>query len=328
VSDLDPITPEEAVDLYLEAMRDEKADSTLDAQMYRLRAFVAWCDEEGIDDLSQLDGRDLYAYRVWRREGGYDDEELKTVTLKGDLATIRTFLRFCADIEAVAGELYDQVPLPSIDGEGDVSDSTLPVDRADGILDYLERYEYASRDHVVLLTLWHTGCRAGELRALDLDDLDLHGNRAGATGPAVHFRHRPGTGTPLKNKDGGKRWASISSHVARVLEDWIDGPRPQVLDEHDRAPLITTQTGRIAVSTMRDSIYRVTRPCWRGEPCPHDRDPETCEATRHEAMSKCPSSRSPHDVRSGRVTAYRLDDVPRQVVSDRMNASREILDKH
>ena len=45
-------------------------------------------------------------------------------------------------------------------------------------------------------------------------------------------------------------------------------------------------------------------------------------------MSRCPSSRSPHYVRSGRVTRYRLDDVPKQVVSDRMDASSDILDKH
>jgi hypothetical protein len=51
-------------------------------------------------------------------------------------------------------------------------------------------------------------------------------------------------------------------------------------------------------------------------------------ATEHGRESKCPSARSPHDVRSGRVTGYRLQDVPRVVVSDRMDASEEILDKH
>ncbi|MEF8808143.1 MAG: site-specific integrase, partial [Natronomonas sp.] len=40
------------------------------------------------------------------------------------------------------------------------------------------------------------------------------------------------------------------------------------------------------------------------------------------------SARSPHDVRSGRVTAHRLADEDRALVSDRMNASEEILDKH
>lgn len=179
-----------------------------------------------------------------------------------------------------------------------------------------------------MLMLWHTGCRVGELRALDLEDLDLDGDRPNADGPAVHFLHRPETDTPLKNQEKGERWNTVSPFVAAVLEDWIDGPRPDVTDEHGREPLVTTDQGRIARSTMRDAIYRVTRPCWYGKECPHDRDPSTCEATNYKSMSTCPSARSPHDVRSGRVTAYRLADVPRQIVSDRMNAAEPILDKH
>ncbi len=46
MSDLEPITPSEVVNLYLEA-RDDIAANTTEAQDYRLRAFVAWCDEEG-----------------------------------------------------------------------------------------------------------------------------------------------------------------------------------------------------------------------------------------------------------------------------------------
>jgi len=45
-------------------------------------------------------------------------------------------------------------------------------------------------------------------------------------------------------------------------------------------------------------------------------------------MNACPSSRSPHDVRKGRVTKYRNDGVPRGVVADRLDCSEEILDKH
>lgn len=72
----------------------------------------------------------------------------------------------------------------------------------------------------------------------------------------------------------------------------------------------------------------MTRPCWRGEGCPHDRDPEECEAAHYSKMSTCPSARSPHDVRSGRVTAHRLADEDRSLVSNRMDASEDILDKH
>lgn len=113
-----------------------------------------------------------------------------------------------------------------------------------------------------------------------------------------------------------------------MIRDCISGPRREVFDEHDRNPVVTTAQGRIARTTIRNVLYRVTRPCWRGEECPHDRDPGDCEATEQGRMSRCPSARSPHDMRSGRVTAYRLQDTPRVVVSDRMDASERILDKH
>lgn len=146
--------------------------------------------------------------------------------------------------------------------------------------------------------------------------------------PGLNLMHRPDEGCPLKNDESGERWIAITQSVARVVRDYIEGPRNDVVDEYGREPLLTTTAGRPTVSTLRDNLYCVTRPCWRGEECPHDRDPEECEATFYKRASKCPSSRSPHDVRSGRVTAYAREDVPRRVVSDRLNASEEILDKH
>jgi integrase len=328
VSDLEPLAPREAIQMYLDSRRDDTTENTRDGQLYRLRAFATWCDEEGIDSLSELDGRDLYAYRIWRREGNYSDsDELAPTTLRGDLATLRAFLRFCGEIEAVPSEFFDRVPLPSVTGH-DVSDTTIEPDRVEEILDYLGEYDYASRTHVIVLLLWHTGCRMGALRALDVGDLDLNGDRPNADGPGIHFVHRPDAGTPLKNKAKSQRWNSIGGYVARVLDSYVEDRRTPVLDEYGREPLISTEHGRIARSTLRGTLYRVTRPCWRGKECPHDEDPDTCEYRRQARMSSCPSSRSPHDLRSGRLTYYRIQETDRTVVSDRMDASEDILDKH
>lgn len=324
MSDLEPLAPDRAIEMYLDARQDELTETTLDGQKYRLDAFRQFCEEEGIENLNTLSGRDLYAYRVWRREGqGEDREAIEPITLRGQLATLRSLLRFAAEVDAVPEDLRTKVPLPSVSGAAGVSDSTLEPARADTILDYLRKYEYASRNHVTTLLLWHTGARMGGIRALDVDDCELDEDD-----PGVQFVHRPETDTPLKNKENGERWNAISEYVAGVIRDYIDGPRHAVFDEHGRRPLITTRGGRASRSAVRQTLYRATRPCWYGEECPHNRDPEDCEATQNMKASTCPSARSPHDARSGRVTAYRRDDVPRRIVSDRLNASSQILDRH
>ncbi|MEY7852171.1 tyrosine-type recombinase/integrase [Natrarchaeobius sp. A-rgal3] len=326
---LEPISPLEAVEMYHDAMRDEHAESTRRSAKHRLRAFIQFCDENEIEDLNDLSGRDLYKYRSWRREGHGDDREpIKLVTLKGQLATLRRFLRFAANIDAVPPELYEQVTLPTMKNGEDVSETTLDPNRAIAILDYLERAQPGSRDHIIVMMLWRTGARTGAIRGLDLRDLDLDGSHPRVSGPAIRFVHRPETGTPLKNQEKGTRWNRISEKAARYIEDYIEYHRPDVTDEHGRNPLITTQYGRPAGNTFRTTLYRVTRPCWRGESCPHDRDVDECDATHLDHASKCPSSRSPHDVRSGRVTFYRREDVPRRIVKDRLNASEDILDRH
>lgn len=327
MTDLEPIAPSKAVELHLDAMKDDSAEWTQTSHKSDLRAFVEWCREErGIDNMNELDGRDLYEFRIWRREGGYSegkDGEIAKKTLHSNLATIRSFLRFCGEIEAVHEELYLKVPLPELSIGDEVSDSKIVPERVPPILAHMDRYEYASRDHVIWALFWDTGARLGAIRSIDLEDCELDGRT-----PGIDFVHRPETETPLKNDEASERYNRIGEDTAAVLQDWIDGPRPDTTDKHGRQPLITTANGRVSRNCIRDAVYRWTRPCYRGEGCPHDREPEHCEATDHTHMSKCPSSRSPHDLRKARVTKYRNDGVPRAVVGDRLNASEDVLDKH
>lgn len=317
--DLEPMAPDAALDMYLKTRRGEASDETLQSHKYRLGKFVEWCEQQEIGNLNDLTGRDLHAFRVWRREEG----DLKMVSLRGQLSTLRSYLRFCASVNAVPEGLRSKVMLPTVSQDEQVSQTSLDAARADDILAYLDRYHYASRQHVVTLLLWHTGMRVGALRSLDLDDCEL-GDRS----PGVELVHRPEKGTPLKNKERGERWVALSQRIARILQDYIDGPREDVTDDYGRDPLVTTTHGRPSDSTLRDAIYRATRPCWVGKECPHDRDPEECEATELHKASRCPSSRSPHDLRSGAITAHLLEDVPHEIVGDRMDVSRKVLDKH
>lgn len=197
----------------------------------------------------------------------------------------------------------------------------LETDDAEAMLAYLERYEYASINHVTATLLWHTMLRMGSVRALDVEDYDPEEQ-------SLRLRHRPSTDTPLKNKQEGERIIAVSGEVCLVLDDWIHEQRPEVTDDHGRNPLLTTRNGRVAKTTLRTYCYQMTRPCKYGQGCPHDRDTADCAALETSGASKCPSSVSPHPFRRGAITHYLQSDVPATVVGDRANVTSDVIDQH
>lgn len=322
MSALQPIGPQEAVELYLDSREAELSEKSLENQKYRLRSFVEWCDSEGIGNLNDLTGRDLHRFRVWRANGEGDRyDEISTVTLVGILQTLRKFLEFCASIDAVEQGMRERVLIPEVDPEDESSDEKLPAEQAKDLLRYLDRFHYASRDHFITAILWHTGIRLGSLRAFDLEDFDSEGQ-------FLRLRHRPETGTPLKNGTAAERKIAVGDHYVQVISDYIRHHRHDVTESSGREPLITSRQGRLTEVPIRQTLYRWTRPCMIAV-CPHDKHPESCDWMRNNAKaSRCPSSRSPHGVRRGAITQHLRDGVPEEVVTDRMNVSTDVLDQH
>ena len=303
--------------MYLEHRKGEVSKNTLQGYHYRLKHFIRWCDEKDVDDMNEVDGRALHRYRTWRRNEG----DIKKITLHGQLTALRGFIRFCESIDAVEEGLHDKILLPVMDEDEEISDEHLDGEDAKKLLDNLCKFEYASKNHIVMSVLWHTGIRIGTLHALDLEDYNDREAR-------LELKHRPQTDTPLKNREKGERYVALTKDVCNIINDWITHNRPETTDEHGREPLITGPNGRLTISSIRSIVYTVTRPCYYTDTCPHSRDMDTCEATKYGSESKCPSSVSPHSIRRGSITHFLSEDVPEEVVSDRMNVSRDILNKH
>ncbi|AQL41627.1 integrase [Halorientalis sp. IM1011] len=314
--DLEPLSPFKAVDLYLKHRESELSEKSLSNQRYRLDSFVEWCEKNDVDNLNDLTGRDLHHYRTWK------GQDVNAVTLRGILATLRKFLEFCASIDAVESGMRERVMLPELDEQEASRDIQLSEDRANEILDYLDDFAYASRDHVIVAILWHTGIRLGTLRAIDLDDWF-------SDEQALQIRHRPETETPLKNGKAAERQIAVGEYYTQVIDDYVEYHRYDVVDNHGRRPLISSEFGRLTAAPIRRTLYDWTRPCVLGKECPHDKDPDSCDAANYrESWTECPSSRSPHAVRRGSITWHLREGAPEEVVSDRMNASREVLEEH
>jgi site-specific recombinase XerD len=315
--ELEPIQPREAVEWYLEDKASEVSENTIKAHGYRLNHFVRWCDENGIENMNEIFGRDLQQYRLWRR----DDGDLNNVTMVTQLSTLRVFIRWCENIDAVTDGVHDKIMLPSLSKNEDRRTEMLDPEDAKELIKYLRNFSFATRTHALVEVMWHTGLRIGAAHSLDVADYKVDEQY-------LEIRHRPKKGTRLKNKQEGGRYASLTDEVCDVLDAYLQYHRIDSTDEYGREPLFSTKYGRPNKTTLRASIYRATRPCEYTGNCPHGREIKSCEAMKGDAASKCPSSVSPHAVRRGAITHHLSKDVPEKVVSDRMNVGLDILEKH
>ncbi|EMA25403.1 tyrosine-type recombinase/integrase [Haloarcula amylolytica] len=313
---LDPLDPPTAKQMYLDERRQEVADATLQSHEYRLKQFVQWCIDDGIDNMNEISGRDIHRFRVKRR----NKDELATASMKSQLATLRLFLRFCASIDAVEPGLDEKILLPTTTGKN-ARDELLTHDRAQKVLTHLEKFQYATLEHTLLAVIWHTGLRVGAAVGLDIKDYD-------ADGQHLRLVHRPDEGTSLKNQTESERFVALSDAICDVLDDWLSAKHPHKLDEFDRRPLFATNRGRLSRNRARSIAYQFTRPCVYENKCPHDRKIETCESRPTEYAYGCPSSLSPHPIRRGSITYHLQSDTPERVVSDRMDVGIDVLDRH
>lgn len=311
--ELHDLNPSEGLDLYLSEREPELREATIKTIRARIRIFTEWCDENEIESLRELDGMDLHRYRMSVAEG------ISRKTLACRLSAVRNFLRWVSNVEAVDPELPERISVPRADR---ARSRHLEKGAAEAILEYLQRFSYASRDHAAILLFWRSGARLGAIRGLDIEDYYPEEQY-------IAFRHRPETGTPLKNGPDGERPIALSTETCLVIDDYLERNRRDESGENGREPLLTTCHGRISEVALRRTVYRLTRPCVYDGECPHDRSRDDCEAAQEaDQASQCPSTVSPHDIRRGGITYLCRNDVPTTAISDRCDVSPEVLEKH
>lgn len=315
------LKPREAVDRWLDSQSVDKTDETLSSYWYRLKLFVEWCeDHDDIESMQDLDGWLLDQYEAHRR-----GKHPTLSTLKNELTTLSNFLEYAEKLEIVEEGLADTIEIPTVPKSEQSSDEKLSADAAQALISYYRDLpeHRARREHALLEVLWHTAARIGEVRSLDLRDFETlpDGDRY------LVFRNRSEEGTRLKQGTRGERAILLPDGVADVIQEFVDDHRIDTTDDYGRHPLFTTNQGRASKNALRQWTYRGTVPCVHSD-CPHDNDPATCEYLDHNRASGCPSSRSPHRVRTGAITWLRDSGLSEEKVADRANATVETIRTH
>ena len=313
------MTPRQARREFLKARRGNVKESSFRTYKYPTQHFVEFCEENEIDTIGKVGGYIIESWKQNRKQ-----EDITQMTLHNNAKTLRVFIRWCEKAELLDRGTADRMEIPEVTKEQAVSNEKVPLEQAEQILRYLNTYEYASRRHALFKTMWHTGCRISGAIALDVDDLVSDQKTT-----VLQFRNRKVQGTPLKNGNDSERNVSLTEDIHGVLVDYIEGKRPDVTDEYDREPLFCTDLQRIERQRAYKNFTALSRPCMVTNSCPHDREKDHCDAAQKKKESfGCPSSKSLHPIRRGSIT-YHIDrGWPKEKLSERVDVSVEVLNKH
>jgi hypothetical protein len=310
----------------LEEFREMKIEDIGSERQYNrkldyLRAYLLdVVDGQTTDDISS---EDVKRYKKWRKYESLNREKpLSKNTLRDDMYLFREFIQYLTEHRMAPVRFEKCIQIPEVDyaaGEG-VDKKKLDPEIAKASRNYLRKYQYANVEHVTMELLFETGGRKGGLVGRNLSHFDPGEG-------TLQFKHR--VETPLKKEENSEREITLYGKVPEIIQDYIADKRPAETDEEGQSPLLTKGDQRISPSTLQKISYKWTRPCMVGLDCPHDRDPENCEAAqKNNSAYKCPSSRAPHHIRKGYITDQKNRGVPGDAIEHRCDVSNRIQDLH
>ena len=318
--------PTAAGEYWINKRQIDHTKNTIRTNRKDIDPFLMWCDDNGIDRVGDLSEWTIEQYENY----AHSREDWGAVTVSNKLKGLRQFLQFLGEKGCFDGYLHPAVTVPDLDRSQEVN--TEKWDKTDALpqIRFMRGSPvwYGTFEHVVTEVAWFTARRVQAISGLDLSDYVREpGADDPADGPYLDFKHRPDAGTRLKNKLDSENPVEISEDVADVLDHYIARERNDKRDENGREPLFTTRQGRASIGKIRGAIYIATQPCIRIA-CPHGQNEKKCEYRKRDHASKCPSSRSPHRIRTGSVQWQLEQGISIEDVSDRVDASEDTIRRH
>lgn len=318
--------PTAAGEYWLNKRQIDHTENTIRTNRKDIAPFLAWCDEQDIDRVGDLSEWTIEQYENY----AHAREDWGRVTISNKLKGLRQFLQFLGEMGCFDGYLHPAVNVPDLDRSQEVN--TEKWDKTDALpqIQFMRNSPkwYGTFEHAVTEIAWFTGRRVQAISGLDLGDYTREPDEDDpADGPYIDFKHRPDEGTRLKNKLESEGPVEISLDVADSVDHYIARERNDKRDDKGREPLFTTRQGRASIAKIRGATYLATQPCIRIA-CPHGENANKCEYRKRDHASKCPSSRSPHRLRTGSIQ-WQLDQgIAPEDVSDRVDASVDTIKRH
>lgn len=189
-------------------LRDERGlrPTTLCLRAHHLRAFEAYLQRVGVDDLHGLTPALLSTFLI------ESAQQLGPGGVQGRSSTLRTFLRYLHRQGLIATDLSRAVPRGRSYTQASIP-RAIPWSDVQRVLEVIDRRApVGKRDYAILLLLISYGFRAREVAMLRLEDLDWQQSQ-------LHISGRKG---------GHATIYPLSATVGEAIIDYLRGARPSV----------------------------------------------------------------------------------------------------
>lgn len=215
-----------AVKDFLQESRRRVAHNTLVYYESALRAFIQYCEAQGVQHVQEINRRLVRRYA----ESLEDAQTLSPGGAHARLRALRVFTNW-----AVREELLDRSPLPHalLPRVPQPELAVVTAQEMQVLLNTIKLHRKPLRNKAVVLTLFDTGLRASELCGLQLKDLLADGT--------VYVR---------LGKGGKDRRVPVSKPTRRAIQAYVDKERPKSELTHlflssSSAPLTPSGLGQL-----------------------------------------------------------------------------------
>lgn len=222
---------------YLSAVRRLARNTYNRSYRYDLNAFASFLEGKGAEDLKLVGKAEIRDYISWCRKKG-----LSSRTISRRISTLRSFFRFLLAENHIGADPTSLIEHPK---QGISLPKTLTIGEVDALLAAYGKLQQAkplaARNQVMLHLLYATGLRVSELVKL----------------PLVSFNRHSGN-LRVMGKGGKERLVPIGEQARIMLEEYLDGIRPQLLHGKTSPSLFVTGRGRAMTRNRYWQILKET----------------------------------------------------------------------
>ncbi|MEU1205495.1 tyrosine-type recombinase/integrase [Nocardia sp. NPDC005825] len=166
-------------DFATELRRRNRSKNTIDGYLVRIDYFIEFLDENELPTVAPEVTRDhvgAFIESLLTRPNKRTGKPLSAEYARSHYRALQQFFKYLAAEDIINGDPFDRMTLP------DAPERLVPVPADDALRALLSECAgadfYDLRDTAIIRFFTDTGCRAGEVAALSIDDLDFVENTA------------------------------------------------------------------------------------------------------------------------------------------------------